>query len=110
MKLKKKIFLQSCPLRDKDIAKVLVSSKISFGEENYKYFIGHLYNDHKVKILHTMLPKTSAYVKIYNGQTKWMYLLLEDDDLLEKYDAIWDNGSVNIKKYLIASLSTTKNF
>ena len=86
--IEKKIFLQSCPLRDKDIAKVLVSSKIFFGEENYKYFIGHLYNDHKVKLLHTMLPKTSTYVKIYNGQTKWMYLLLEDDDLLEKYDAI----------------------
>ena len=29
-----------------------------------------------------MLPKTSAYVKSYNGQTKWMYFLLEDDDLL----------------------------
>ena len=57
-----------------------------------------------------MLPKTSTYVRIYNGQTKWMYLLLEDDDLLEKYDAIWDNGSANIKKYLIVSLSTTKNF
>ena len=31
-----------------------------------------------------MLPKTSAYVKIYDGQTKWMYFLIEDDDLLGK--------------------------
>ena len=31
-----------------------------------------------------MLPKTIAYVKIYDGQTKWMYFLNEDDDLLEK--------------------------
>ena len=30
-----------------------------------------------------MLPKTSAYVKNYNGQTKLMYFLIEDDDLLE---------------------------
>ena len=32
-----------------------------------------------------MLPKTSTYVKSYDGQTKWMYFLIEDDDLLEKY-------------------------
>ena len=25
-----------------------------------------------------MLPKTSAFVKVYDGQTKWMYLLIED--------------------------------
>ena len=45
-----------------------------------------------------MLPKTSAYVKIYDGQTKWMYFLIEDDDLLEKYNTIWDIVSANIKK------------
>ena len=28
------------PLRDVDIEKVLVSNEISFGEKNYKYFIG----------------------------------------------------------------------
>ena len=31
-----------------------------------------------------MLPKTIAYVKTYDGQTKWMYFLIEDDNLLEK--------------------------
>ena len=69
-----------CPLRDVDIEKVLVSNKISFGEKNYKYFIGYLYNDHKVKPSHVKLPKTSACVKSYDGQTKWMYFLIEDDD------------------------------
>ena len=44
-----------------------------------------MYNDHKVKPLHIMFPKTSAYVEIYDGQTKWMYFLIEDDHLLEKY-------------------------
>ena len=32
-----------------------------------------------------MLPKTSTYVKSFDGQTKWMYFLTEDDDSLEKY-------------------------
>ena len=30
-----------------------------------------------------MLPKTSAYVKSYDGETEWMYFLIEDDDLLK---------------------------
>ena len=57
-----------------------------------------------------MLPKTSAYVKSYDGQTKWMYFLIEDDDLLEKYNTIWDKVKTDTKKNLIASLSTIKNF
>ena len=31
-----------------------------------------------------MLPKTSMYVTIYDGQTKWMYSLIEDDSQLKK--------------------------
>ena len=57
-----------------------------------------MYNDHKVKPLHIMLPKTNAY------------FLIEDDGLLEKYNTNWDKVSANIKKNLIASLSTIKNF
>ena len=71
-------------LKDVDIEKVLVSNKISFGEKNYKYLIGYLYNDSKVKPLHIMLPKTSAYVKSYDGQIKDLYFLIEGDVLLEK--------------------------
>ena len=39
-----------------------------------------------------MLPTTSAYVKSYDGQTKWMFFLIDDDDLLEKYNTIWDKN------------------
>ena len=47
-----------------------------------------------------MLPKPSAYVKSYDEQTKWMHFLIEDDDLLEKYNTIWNKFSVGIKKEL----------
>ena len=53
-------------LGDIDIEKVLVSNKTSFGEKNYKYFSGYLYNGNKVKPLNIMFPKTSAYVKSYD--------------------------------------------
>ena len=39
-----------------------------------------------------------------------MYFLIEDDELLEKYDTIWDKVSADIEKNLIASLSAIKNF
>ena len=35
-----------------------------------------------------MLPKTKAYVKRYDGLTKWMHFFIEDDDLLERYNTI----------------------
>ena len=58
-----------------------------------------------------MLPKTSACVKSYDGQTNWMYFLIEDDDLLEKYNTIWDKVSACIiKKELIVNLFKIKNF
>ena len=83
---------------DVDTEKVLASNKISLGEKNYRYFIGYLHNDDKVKSLHIMFLKTNTNVKSYDGQTKWMYFLIEDDDLLKKYDIIWDKVSTDIKK------------
>ena len=45
-----------------------------------------------------MLPKSSSYVKSYDGQTKWMYFLIEDNDLSKKYNTICDKVSIDIKK------------
>ena len=58
-------FKSRVPLRDVDIENALTFNKISSGEKNYKYFIGYLYNDDKVKPLHVMLPKTKAYIKSF---------------------------------------------
>ena len=41
----------------------LVPSKIYFGKKNFQYFTGYLYDDYKIKMLHIMLPKPTAYVK-----------------------------------------------
>ena len=43
-----------------------------------------------------MLLKTSTYVKGYNVQTKWMYFLIEYDDLLNNYNTIWDKVSADV--------------
>ena len=31
-------------------------------------------------------------------ETKWMYILIEDDDFLEKYNTVWDKATADIKK------------
>ena len=45
-----------------------------------------------------MLPKTITYVKTYDDQTKWMYLLIKNEDLREKYTTICDKISADIKR------------
>ena len=43
--------------------------------------------------------------KVMMEKTKSMYFLIEDDDLLEKYNTIWDKVSPDINKNLIMSIS-----
>ena len=59
----------------------------------------------KVKPLHITLPKANTFVKVYDRQIKGMYFLIEDDDLLEKCNTLWDKVSADIKKNRITSLS-----
>ena len=77
LKFKNNFFCNKIPilLKGVDIEKVLVFSTIFFGEKNYKYFIEYLYSYNKVKPLDIMLPKTSAYVNSYEGQTKCIFWL-----------------------------------
>ena len=109
---KNKFYHHKAPifLGDVDIEKVLVSNKISFGEKNYKYFIGYLHNGNEVKPLNIMLTGTRASVKSCDSQTNWMYFLTEDDDLLEKYNTISDKISANIKKELDREPIYNKNY
>ena len=63
-----------------------MSNKISSSEKNYKYFVGSMDDDYKIKSLQIMFQKTSTNVKTYADETKLMYLLIEDDNLLKKYN------------------------
>ena len=57
-----------------------------------------------------MLPKTSRYVKSYDGQTKWMYFLVENNDSLEKYKTIWEKFRADIIKKFDSEPVHNKNF
>ena len=76
----------------------------------FKYFIGYLYDNYKVKPLHIILPKTTTFVKNYDGQSIWMYFLIEDDGLLEKYNTISDKLSADIKKQFDSEPAYNTNY
>ena len=57
-----------------------------------------------------MLPKTRAYVEHSDGQTRWIYFLTEHNDLLGKYNTVWDKVSADIKKEFDSKLVYNKKF
>ena len=69
-----------------------------------------MYDDYKIKPLYIMLPKTSVYLKSYYGQTKLMYFLIEDDNLLENNNIFWDKVSTDIKKKIDSEPAYNKKF
>ena len=67
-----------------DIDNRHVSSMVSFDGKKYKYFIGCKDDDYRIKPLSIMHPKGNAYIKSYDGETKWMNFLIKDGDLLKR--------------------------
>ena len=62
-----------------------------FRQKSYKCLIGYKDDDRKINAL-----KTSAYVKSYDGETIWMHFPIEDGELLEKYNDIWEKVSISV--------------
>ena len=67
----------------------------------YKNVIGYKDDYFEIKPLHIMLPKTSVYVKNYDGETKWMSFYIKYGGLLKKYNDIQNKVSNGIKKELV---------
>ena len=78
------------------INKIVVSNKISYGKNDFKYFIG--YKDAKrIRPLCILLRKISAYRRNFD-KTKCVSFLIKDEQLLEKYNEIWKKVSSITKK------------
>ena len=39
-----------------------------------------------------------AYIKSYDGETKWMYFSVEDNELIKKINDIWNEVSSSMNK------------
>ena len=89
---------------------LLKSSKTSSGEKYYKYFIGYINDDSKIKPLQIMLLKTSAYAKSYDGKTKLMCLSIKDDESLKNKMILGTKLALESIEHPIVNPSTIKKF
>ena len=95
---KQKFHLHIGPISIKniDITKIVVSNKVSFGKKGFKYFIGYK-DGKKIRPLCIFLPNMSAYRKDFD-ESKYISFLIKDDELLEKYNEIWEKIKNSLKK------------
>ena len=67
-------------------------------DDGFKYFIG-CKESKIVKPLCIILPQMTGYIKYFENRGKNMSFVIKDDDVLDKYNEIWDKikGKLNLK-------------
>ena len=68
---------------------VVVSDKFKHSDSGFKYFIGYKEGE-IVKPLCIILPQMTGYIKYFENGGKNMSFVIKDDDVLDKYNEIWD--------------------
>ena len=71
-----------------NVDQIVVSDKFKHND-GFKYFIGYLESG-IVKPLCIILTQISGYIKYFENGSKNMSFLIKDDEVLDKYDEIWD--------------------
>ena len=86
----------SISIKNIDINEIVVCTKVSFGKKGFKYFI--IYKDaKKIRPLCIFLPKMNAHRKDFD-EAKYVTFLIKHDELLEKYNGIWEKVKNSLKK------------
>ena len=92
IRLSKKEFHKSKQPINLDLVKVdqiVVSDKFKHNDDGFKYFIGYK-EGQNVKPLCIILPQMTGYKKYFERGGKNMSFAIKDDDMLDKYNEIWD--------------------
>ena len=76
--------------------KIVASDKFKHSDEGFRYFIGYKEGE-IIKPLCIILPKIRGYIKYFENGGKNMSFIIKDDDVLGKYNEIWDKGELNMK-------------
>ena len=75
-----KVLLYKSQISNMNINKIVVSNKLTFGKQDFKYFIG-CKDDKEIRSLCIFFPEMSMY-KIYSDKTKYMHFMIEDENFL----------------------------
>ena len=81
-------------IKNIDINKIIVSNKLSFGKKNLNFSLASKMLENRP--LYVFLPKMNACRRDFD-ETKYMSFLIKDDELLEKYNGIWEKVENSIK-------------
>ena len=76
-----------------DLNKIVVSNKWKINDTTYKYLCGYLNNDF-IQPLCVILPQMSGYIKYFEDGGKNMSFVMDDEEIYEKYNEIWEVGKV----------------
>ena len=81
-----------------NVDQIVISGKFKHSDEGFKYFIGYKKGE-IVKPLCIILPQMNGYIKYFENGSKNMSFFIKDDDVLYKYNEIWDKikEKLNIK-------------
>ena len=72
-----------------NVDQIVVSHKFKHSDGGFKYFIGYKEGE-IVKPLCIILPQMTRYIKYFENGGKNMSFVIKDDDVLDKYNEIWD--------------------
>ena len=72
-----------------NVDQIVVSDKFKHSDDGFNYFIGYKEGE-IVKPLCIILPQMTGYIKYFENRGKNMSFVIKDDDVLDKYNEIWD--------------------
>ena len=76
------------------VDQIIVPDKFKHSDEGFKYFLVYKKGE-IVKPLCIILPQMNGYIKYFKNCNKNMSFFLRDDEVLSKYDEIWDRVTKN---------------
>ena len=81
-----------------NVDQIVIFGKFKHSNGGFKYFIGCKEGE-IVKLLHVFLPQMGGYLKYFENGGKNMSFMIKHDDVLDKYNEIWDKikEPLNIK-------------
>ena len=68
---------------------VVVSDKFKHSDDGFRYFIDYKEGE-IVKPLCVILPQKTGCIKYFESGGKNMSFVIKDDDMLDKYNEMWD--------------------
>ena len=68
---------------------IVISDKFKHSDDGFKYFIGCKEGE-IITLLCIILPQMSGYIKYFENGGKSMSFVIKDDDVLDKYNEVWD--------------------